>query len=141
MQLQQIREILASYGKLLGRIQGSTLFMSEDVLPCSKARIRYCIFHYIGVLLRLGSSQKETIQSLMIAYSHLGFFVEPQLATELNDLLAKRNQTLGTTETETEAHAEHIRRINLEKKQLLQEIEAFVREEIAFRDGERTVLN
>jgi hypothetical protein len=141
MQLQQVREILAHYGKLLGRMQGSHLFLSEDVLPCSKARIRYCIFHYIGVLLRLGSSQKETIQSLMIAYSHLGFFVAPDLAAELNDLLAKRNQPSEGNEKEMEAQAEHIRRINLEKKQLLQEIEAFVREEIAFRDGERTVLN
>ncbi len=141
MQLHQTREILASYGKVLGRMQGSTLFLSEDLLPCSKARIRYCIFHYIGVLLRLGSSQKETIQSLMIAYSHLGFFVEPALALQLNELVAKRNQPKPAKENETDMNAEQIRRIHAEKKQLLQEIEHFVREEIAFRDGEKTVLN
>jgi hypothetical protein len=141
MQLQQTREILASYGKLLGRIQGSTLFLSEELLPCSKARIRYCICHYIGVLLRLGSSQTDTIQSLMIAYSHVGFFVDPLLANELNTLVLNRHQTKEVNGQEMDQKAEHIRRINLEKKQLLQEIEDFVREEIAFRDGERTVFN
>lgn len=141
MNVRQAREIISRYGKLLGEMKGGKMFMGENLLPCSKSRIRFAIYYYLTVLVRLGPSQKETIESLMIAYSHLGFFTSPELAESLNHILQQRVRRPGAQTAKINEYAEDIRRLNSEKSQLMREIEEFVREEIAERNSSQTLFN
>jgi len=137
MTVTAAKHIIASYGKLVGNAGEGRYFQSNTVLPCSVPRIKMAVCTYIAFLIRLKPIPTETIQSLMVAYSYLGFFVEPELAKALN-ALAQRHASGKQPGDELMFT---LRQLNKQKEMLVREIQAYIQEEIQVHEREISPLN
>jgi hypothetical protein len=129
MTLQRAVEIVSQYGRIMKGAQEGQYFQATSKLPCSAARVKFAICRVLMDRIRLGQLDMETMESLVVAYSHLAFFVDEEAAADLNALTTNR----GQGPENQEALGDMLKVMNSRKHQLSREIQLFIREELKER--------
>lgn len=133
MTFSYAKEIIARYGQLLEKSQTPFYFQPKSELPCSVPLIKYAIFRYISEMVRTQELSYEIIESMIVAYTHLGFFVDDATAMKLNHLAKYKNpETSGHVDL-LERHKSYFQELNFKKKYLEVEINEFITESLRLR--------
>lgn len=128
MTIKKSQEIISLYGKALAQASSGNLFLPKETLPCSVPRIKFAFYRYIVDLIRTGEISKEKVESIIVAYSHLCFFIDEKQAEMMNRITRnKDNLTREVLELAGE-NKEYLRLTNIYKDLLRHEIQEFINE-------------
>lgn len=128
MTLEYARDIIARYGQLLEKSQSPFYFQPKSSLPCSIPLIKFAIFRYISELVRVKELNREIVESMIVAYTHLGFFVDDETAEKLNHLAKFKEPTTSGHIDLLERNKTYFQELNFKKKYLEEEINEFITE-------------
>jgi hypothetical protein len=128
MTIKYAKEIISAYGKLMSEAASNNLFQPKSRLPCSTAKVKFAIYRYINELIRLNGLNQQTAQSLIVAYSHLSFFVEEEMAHVMNAIARGKNNPTGDHLDLVNKHKEMIHMLALQKEYLNREIQEYINE-------------
>jgi hypothetical protein len=137
MTVSAAKHIIASYSKLIANAGEGRYFQRIDALPCSVPRIKMALCTYLSFLIRLKPLPTDTIQSLIIAYSYLGFFVPHEQAQELNEIARRKPQK----HMPNEELMFTLKQMNRQKDMLIKEIQLFIQEEVQVHEQEISPMN
>ncbi len=128
MTLEYARDIIARYGQLLEKSQMPFYFQPKSSLPCSVPLIKFAIFRYISELVRVKELNREIVESMIVAYTHLGFFVDDHTAEKLNHLTKFKEPATSGHWDLLERNKTYFQELNFKKKYLEEEINEFIAE-------------
>jgi len=129
MTIQTAEQIISEYGRVLAKAVPPHLFMARTKLPCSSARIKFAIYRYIIELIRLNKLNKENIEMLVVAYSHLSFFVvDERMAEMLNKITEQKNDPTPEYHKLLRQNKELIHLLAMQKENLSKEIQEYIQE-------------
>lgn len=137
MTIKKAHEIIADYGKLLAHATPDRIFMAKPLLPCSVARIKFAIFRYILELVRTEKLNKQIAETLIVAYSHLGFFVDENKVEILNRITSKKDNLPADLLEKATEMKELIRLVNIQKELLSKEIQEFINEALRMNEDSK----
>jgi len=122
MRITEAQKIVGQYSQIIRLSREGQYFQPLENLPCSAARIKHAICFMLSFRIQSGSLDLDTLESLIVAYSHLAFFTDAESARQLNEMSLQPHRT-------NEAALEKIKTLNMVKVQLRLEIQAFIQEE------------
>lgn len=128
MTVEQAEALIRQYGGILQKSIHPAVFQSKKALPCSVARIKFAIFRYITELYRKDQLKKEQMENMVVAYSHLSFFVNEELVNQLNAIMVQKDDSSHYTSKLKNEYKDIIHSIALQKEQLTREIKEFILE-------------
>ena len=128
MTVDNAEAMIRQYGAVLQKSIHPAVFQSKKNLPCSIARLKFAIYRYITELHRKNELKKEQIENMIVAYSHLSFFVEDGLVNQLNTIMIQKDDKSSYTSQLKDDYKDVIHSISLQKEQLIREIKEFILE-------------
>ena len=128
MTVDNAEAMIRQYGAVLQKSIHPAVFQSKKSLPCSIARMKFAIYRYITELHRKNELNKEQIENMIVAYSHLSFFVDDSLVNQLNAIMLQKDDNSSYTSKLKNDYKEVIHSISLQKEQLIREIKEFILE-------------
>jgi hypothetical protein len=128
MTIETAEIMIRQYGSVLQRSIHPAVFQSKKSLPCSVARMKFAIFRYITELHRRGQLKNEQIENMIVAYSHLSFFVDDDMVNKLNAIMLQKDDRSHYSFRLKNDYKEVIHTISLQKEQLIREIKEFILE-------------
>lgn len=129
MTIKTAEKIISSYGKVLAKAIPPYLFMSKSELPCSVARIKFAIYRYVIELIRINKLNKANIEMLVVAYSHLSFFVtDERMAGLLNKLTEGKDDPDHEYYKLLRENKDLIHTLAMQKELLSKEIQEYIHE-------------
>lgn len=129
MTIQTAEQLISAYGKVLAQAAPPNLFMPKSRLPCSTARLKFAMYRYIIELVRLSKLSKDNIEMLVVAYSHLSFFVtDERMAEVLNRITSQKNDPTPEYHKLARENKDLIHSLALHKEMLVKEIQEFIQE-------------
>lgn len=129
MTIQTAEHIISSYGKVLAKAIPPHLFMPRSVLPCSVAKIKFAIYRYVTELIRINKLNKTNIEMLVVAYSHLSFFVDDErMAEMLNKITEQKDTPTHEHYKKLRENKDLIHVLAMQKEMLCKEIQEYIQE-------------
>lgn len=128
MTVDNAEAMIRQYGEVLQKSTHPAVFQSKKALPCSIARMKFAIYRYITELHRRNELKKEQIENMIVAYSHLSFFVEDNMVNQLNTIMLQKDDKSNYTSQLKNDYKEVIHSISIQKEQLIREIKEFILE-------------
>jgi hypothetical protein len=120
-------QIINEYGKLLGGINSNSIFQPIDILPFSKATIKFAFYIYIYQLIGQKKLNKEGAESLMIAYAHLNFFIESTKVEMMNQMSENLRMKPEKINSEfSEENINFIKNLRYQKEQSIIELQEYI---------------
>lgn len=128
MTVETAEAMIRLYGSVLQKSIHPAVFQSKKSLPCSVARMKFAIFRYITELHRRGELKNEQMENMIVAYSHLSFFVDDDMVNQLNVIMLQKDDRTHYTSRLKNDYKDVIHQISLQKEQLIREIKEFILE-------------
>jgi hypothetical protein len=129
MTIQTAERIISDYGRVLAKAVAPNFFMAKTQLPCSSARIKFAIYRYVVELIRLNKLTRENIEMLMVAYSHLSFFVvDERMAEMLNKITGQKDDPTPEYHKLVRQNKELIHLLAMQKESLSKEFQEYIQE-------------
>lgn len=128
MTIENAEALIRQYGEVLQRSVHPAVFQSKKNLPCSIARMKFAIYRYLTELNRKNELKKEQMENMIVAYSHLSFFVEDDMVNHLNMLMLQKDDKSRYGSRLKFDYKEIIHSISVQKEQLIREIKEFILE-------------
>lgn len=122
MRITEAQRIVGQYSQIIRLSREGQYFQPVENLPCSAARIKFAICSLLSFRIQSGSLDLDTLESLIVAYSHLAFFTDADSARQLNEMSLHPHRS-------TDSVLEKIKTLNMVKVQLRLEIQGFIQEE------------
>lgn len=129
MTIQTAEKIINDFGRVLSNSVHPHLFQPKSNLPCSVARIKFAIYRYVIELIRLEKLNKETAETLIIAYSSLSYFLSDQAtADQMNRISEIKDDPHPDKQLQIKRQKELIHALAIYKEILNTEIQEFINE-------------
>ena len=128
MTVEQAEALIRQYGVVLQKSIHPAVFQSKKSLPCSIARMKFAIYRYLTELNRRNELNKEQIENMVVAYSHLSFFVDEDKVNHLNLLMLQKDDNNRSGSRLKNDYKEVVHLIAIQKEQLIREIKEFILE-------------
>jgi hypothetical protein len=128
MTVEKAEAMIRLYGEVLQKSTHPAVFQSKKTLPCSIAKMKFAIFRYITELYRRDKLKGEQIENMIVAYSHLSFFVDDSLVHPLNMIMLQKNDQSRYTSKLKNDYGDIIHAIAQQKELLTREIKDFILE-------------
>lgn len=128
MTVEQAEALIRQYGVVLQKSIHPAVFQSKKSLPCSIARMKFAIYRYLTELNRRNELNKEQIENMVVAYSHLSFFLDEDKVNHLNLLMLQKDDNNRYGSRLKNDYKEVVHLIAIQKEQLIREIKEFILE-------------
>ncbi len=128
MTVEKAEAMIRQYGTVLQKSIHPAVFQSKKALPCSIAKMKFAIFRYITELYRRDKLKNEQIENMIVAYSHLSFFVDDNLVNPLNVIMLQKDDNSRYSSRLKNDYGSIIHDIVGQKEQLTREIKDFILE-------------
>jgi predicted AlkP superfamily phosphohydrolase/phosphomutase len=128
MTVEKAEAMIRLYGAVLQKSVHPAVFQPKKSLPCSVARMKFAIFRYITELHRRGELKNEQIENMIVAYSHLSFFVDENIVNHLNAIMLQKDDNNKYSSRLKNDYKDVIHSIAQQKEGLIREIKEFILE-------------
>ncbi len=122
-------EIIKKYTQLLSNVNNNNIFQSSELLPNSKAMIKFAFYVYIYELINARKLDKTGAESLITAYAYLNFFIAKDKVDLMNSISneSKKNNSKDNFNVNSE-NLQFIKQLREQKEQSIVEIQEYINE-------------